>query len=159
LPAKGNLLSEPHIKVAHLPQRLTFEDRIRPTDELKDFETEGARSRLLCKRLGSKSGVNTCNLLKYEVGKEELPNSHPETWSARITINLFLKSQYRRSTSLASETVEQSRSQVQKQMSILSMFSGQKQRPLSEMKIGQTHQVSEKRVLPHNIGIKRSTVC
>ena len=43
------------------------------------------------------------------------------------------------------DKVEQSRSQVQKQMSILNMFTGQKQRPLSELKNGKTHQISEKR--------------
>jgi hypothetical protein len=44
-------------------------------------------------------------------------------------------------------------------MSILSMFAVNKERPLSEMKNGQTHQMSSNKVLPHNMGIKRSPVC
>lgn len=48
---------------------------------------------------------------------------------------------------------------MQKQMSILSMFAGEKARPLSEMKMSQTHQVSSNKGLPHNMGVKRSAVC
>jgi hypothetical protein len=72
---------------------------------------------------------------------------------------MFLKTQQKRSSTVVSERVEHSRSQVQKQMSILSMFAVNKERPLSEMKMGQTHQVSSNKVLPHNMSIKRSAVC
>lgn len=50
-------------------------------------------------------------------------------------------------------------------MSILSMFAVDKVRPLSEMKEmnemkhAKTHQVSDRKVNPHNVGVKRSPVC